>query len=174
MKTPTLIAALAALAALATSCSGDDDDSCEFERVVFAEAEPTPTTGTPQEQIDRYVAANGLDTVVSPSGLVYAIADPGAGELPVDGDSLLVYFRGTLVDGRVFDRTPGCDPNLLILPGSQIEGFREGTRLVAPGGRITMLLPPELAYGSSGLPSRGIGPQTVLVFDVAFVQYFEQ
>ena len=43
------------------------------------------------------------DVTVLPSGLMYKVIDAGAGATPVASDSVTVHYRGTLIDGTVFD-----------------------------------------------------------------------
>ncbi|MEM1062387.1 MAG: FKBP-type peptidyl-prolyl cis-trans isomerase [Planctomycetota bacterium] len=46
-----------------------------------------------------------------------------------------------------------------------IGGWTEGMQLVAPGGRILLICPPDLAYGQRGAPG-AIPPNATLYFDV--------
>lgn len=55
-----------------------------------------------------------------------------------------------------------------------IKGWAEGLKLIGKGGKITLWIPAELAYGESGTPNpfnplSGIGPNEALRFDVELV-----
>ena len=52
--------------------------------------------------------------------------------------------------------------------GLVIEGWEQGLKLVRPGGRILLIVPPSLAYGTRGDPPV-IGPDVTLIFEVKLV-----
>ena len=63
------------------------------------------------------------DVVTLPSGLQYKIIKAGNGAKPTDGDSVLCYYRGTLLDGTEFDGTqPGKPATLKVV--SLIPGWK--------------------------------------------------
>lgn len=170
---------------LAAACGDDDDNQLPPPKYPVPEWNtfvPTPATGTPQEQIDRFVEANEIDTTVTASGLVYAIQDPGDGTMPSPNDDILVHYIGYLVDGTVFDastsRLPlGADSRTGELVGRPIEGlipaWVEGIPLLRESGRMWMLARPSVAYGNQGIPSRGIDASTVLVFEIELLEVVE-
>ena len=98
------------------------------------------------------------------SGLQYRILAPGNNVKPGPEDKVLVHYKGTLLDGTVFDETPeGGDPIELPLSGV-IPGWREGLQLVGEGGDIELFIPSALAYGESG--NQAIEPNSALIFRV--------
>jgi FKBP-type peptidyl-prolyl cis-trans isomerase len=104
------------------------------------------------------------------SGLQYEILDQGAGAKP-DGDSLVnVYYKGTLIDGTVFDantRENEGEPIEIPLYGV-IPGWSEGVQLIGIGGRIKLFIPPDLGYGSEDAGDT-IPANSVLIFEVELV-----
>ena len=98
------------------------------------------------------------------SGLQYRILAPGNNVKPGPEDKVLVHYKGTLLDGTVFDETPeGGDPIELPLSGV-IPGWREGLQLGGEGGDIELFIPSALAYGESG--NQAIEPNATLIFRV--------
>ena len=75
-------------------------------------------------------------------------------------------YKGTLLDGTVFDETKG-EPVQLML-NRVIPGWTEGIQLVGEGGKIKLFIPAELAYGERG--QQGIEPNSTLLFDVEVVE----
>jgi len=75
-----------------------------------------------------------------------------------------VRYKGTLLDGTVFDEVAeDADPIRLTL-NRVVAGWTEGLQLIGEGGKIQLFLPAELAYGEQG--NQGIGPNNALIFDV--------
>ena len=164
--------AFAAGLLLAVGC-GDDDDGAgapliQYEPPVWPDAIYTTATGTPQEQIDRFVAANDMDTTVTASGLVYEIFEPGSGEMPSSDDTVRVFYRGYFVDGRVFDQTSSQPLRLFLGPGQVIDAWNEALPLLAVDGQIRIVVRPRLGYGEVGR-NTNVGPitaESVIVFDI--------
>lgn len=102
------------------------------------------------------------------SGLVYKIENEGAEPKVQMTDKVKINYTGTTLDGTVFDKTDG-NPREMKVSGF-IPGFAEGLTLLGQGGKATLYIPGELAYGTRGIPSIGIGPGAMLVFDVEIVE----
>ena len=124
-----------------------------------------------KEKGEKWLAANlkkaGVE--VTESGLQYKIIDEGNVDLkPAPSDTVEVRYKGTLIDGTVFDETAeGADPARFTL-NSVIRGWTEGLQLIGEGGHVELYVPAELAYGESGRPS--IEPNSTLIFDVELVR----
>lgn len=101
------------------------------------------------------------------SGLQYKILQPGTGEKPTEKSTVKVNYEGRLTDGTVFDSSKDNGPVQFGL-NQVIPGWTEGLQLVKAGGKIRLWVPPELGYGAGG--TRGIPPNSVLVFDVDLLE----
>lgn len=99
------------------------------------------------------------------SGLTYVIETEGAAPTPDANATVVVNYSGKHLNGEVFDSTDGRGPATFNLQGV-VPGFREGLMLLGKGGKATLYIPGELAYGINGQPQAGIGPNEMLVFDV--------
>jgi FKBP-type peptidyl-prolyl cis-trans isomerase FklB len=95
------------------------------------------------------------------SGLQYKILEPGSGSNPGPTDQVTVNYRGTLIDGHEFDSSYSKGKPITFPLNGVIKGWTEGLQLVKPGGRIELVIPPQLAYGN-----RGPLAHRTLVFDV--------
>ena len=69
-------------------------------------------------------------------------------------------YKGTLLDGTVFDENDSTK----FIANRVIRGWTEGLGLLGEGGKATLYIPANLAYGERG--NRNIEPNSVLVFDV--------
>lgn len=119
-----------------------------------------------KEKGDKFLAANlkKAGVLVTDSGLQYKIIEAGNEVKPTAQDTVWVKYKGTLIDGTVFDETPeDADPVRFPLSGV-VAGWSEGLQLIGEGGHIELYVPADLAYGESGRP--GIDPNSVLIFDV--------
>ncbi len=134
------------------------------DRQVAAEAQAT------QVNDDAFIAAlKAQDSSVqtTASGLSYKIVNPGEGTHPTAQSTVRVKYTGKHTNGEVFD-TSG-DETVDFSLEHLIPGFTEGTQLIGKGGKITLYIPGNLAYGPNGQPAAGIGPNEMLVFDVELV-----
>jgi len=103
--------------------------------------------------------------VTLPDGLQYTVITDGDGEMPGDNDTVLVNFRGTLVDGTEFDSSARAGKPLQLPVGRVFPGWSEGLKLMKTGSKWRLFIPPDLAYGPNGMASR-IPPNAALIIDV--------
>ena len=107
--------------------------------------------------------AKRADVDTTASGLQYTIIAEGASEKIAPQDTVWVNYKGTLIDGTVFDEQ-NSEEGISFVANQVIRGWTEGLGLIGEGGKITLYIPSELAYGSRG---QGIiAPNSVLLFDV--------
>jgi FKBP-type peptidyl-prolyl cis-trans isomerase FkpA len=120
------------------------------------------------------LACSGTDAT-SPSGVdALQITDLrlGAGAEATVGRTLVVDYTGWLYDasktdgkGQQFDTSQQRGPFTFTLgTGQVIAGWDQGLVGMRAGGQRRLVIPPALAYGSSG--SGPIPPNATLVFDV--------
>ena len=104
------------------------------------------------------------------SGAIYKVIAEGSGKTFLKNDVVLVKYKGTHIDGKVFDES-GDEARPMPVDGV-IPGFSEIMQLMKPGARVHCVIPAEAAYGSNG--SGAIGPNETLVFDIETVQLQKQ
>jgi FKBP-type peptidyl-prolyl cis-trans isomerase FklB len=119
---------------------------------------------------EEFLAANkSKDGVkVLPSGVQYRVIRAGTGPMPVDGDTVLCNYRGTLLDGSEFDATMPNRPVPLKL-GQMIPGFRDALKNMQPGAKWQIFIPSAQGYGERGVGG-DIGPNETLIFDVELLE----
>jgi FKBP-type peptidyl-prolyl cis-trans isomerase len=103
------------------------------------------------------------------SGLQYKMLKEGTGKAPKATDTVLVHYRGTLINGKEFDSSYKRNEPIEFPLDGVIKGWTEGVQLVKEGGKIQLFIPSELAYGSRGAPG-AIGPNETLVFEIELLQ----
>ena len=111
----------------------------------------------------EFMAKNNADSTVT--GIVYLIQDSGTGiRATSDRDTVRVNYRGTLIDGTEFDKNDDVSfPLNRVIPG-----WTEGMKLIGEGGKMTLVIPADMAYGERGPAS--IGANATLVFDVDLLE----
>lgn len=97
------------------------------------------------------------------SGLVYLITKPGTEPKVEKTNRITLRYVGKHINGEVFDQTR---ENAMQMYANQfIPGFTEGLTLLGEGGKATIVIPGELAYGPRGSQPK-IGSNETLVFDI--------
>ena len=96
----------------------------------------------------------------------YTILAEGTAEKVAVNDTVTVKYKGTLIDGTLFDE--GEIPGHISGSRGLIAGFDQGIRLLGEGGKAVIYIPSDLAYGPRGY--HGIEPNAVLIFDIEVVK----
>ena len=100
--------------------------------------------------------------VTTASGLQYKVITKGEGAMPKKGDTISVIYKGTLIDGTVFDE----QKSPVVFPlDNMIPGWIEGLQLMAVGSEYELYIPSKLGYGENAVGNM-IKPNSVLIFNV--------
>jgi FKBP-type peptidyl-prolyl cis-trans isomerase FklB len=109
---------------------------------------------------------------VSDSGLQYKVVEEGTGKSPSKGDKVKVHYKGTLIDGTVFDSSYDRGQPLEIGVGRVIPGWTEALQKMKVGAKWKLFIPSDLAYGEQGAGNI-IGPNETLIFEVELLDIVE-
>ena len=100
------------------------------------------------------------------NGIFYTITKQGSGVKAQVGKTLTMKYKGLLLDGTVFDDSDMHEPLKFVAGAGQlIAGFDQQAVQMAAGEKRTIVIPPELAYGSRGAGGV-IPPDAYLVFEL--------
>ena len=111
------------------------------------------------------------DVKVTESGLQYKVITMGTGDKPSATSKVTVKYKGTLIDGTVFDSTDnnGGEPISFGL-NQVIKGWTEGLQLMPTGSKFIFYIPSELAYGDQG--AGGVIPGgATLIFEIELLSF---
>ena len=109
------------------------------------------------------------EVVVRSSGLQYEVLTMGEGEeSPKKTDRVAVNYKGTLIDGTIFDRSMVGRPAVFKLSGV-IKGWTEALSKMVEGDKWKIYVPHKLAYGGLGSPPK-IGPNETLIFEIELLK----
>ena len=119
-----------------------------------------------EAQAEAFFAENALREIVDtlPSGLQYEIIAKGAEEKIQSHDTVVVNYKGNLLDGTLFDMG---DSTVFVLD-SLIKGWQEGLCQVGEGAKVKLYIPAELGYGEKSAPL--IPAHSALIFDVEILK----
>ena len=118
----------------------------------------------------RYLKENSVreGVVVLDSGLQYRIVKPGAGGSPTETDTVVVHYRGRLLNGSEFDSSYVRGQPAELGVGQVIPGWQQALQLMPVGSTWEIWIPAALAYGAQGAGS--IGPNETLHFDIELLE----
>ena len=120
---------------------------------------------------ENFLAENAKrpEVKTTESGLQYEVITEGKGEKPTETSVVKVHYKGTLIDGTVFDSSyDRGEPAEFPLNGV-IRGWTEGLQLMSVGSKYKLYIPYQLAYGERGAGGT-IKPYSTLVFDVELLE----
>ena len=110
-----------------------------------------------------YAARKGVTKL--PDGLMYRVIKAGDGpKAQKDNDVVTVYYKGSLINGKVFDQTRPEEPAQFPV-GGVIPGWIEALKLMKTGDTWELAIPADLGYGADGAGD-AIPPDQTLIFTV--------
>lgn len=123
------------------------------------------------EKGQEYLATNGKreGVVTTKSGLQYEVLREGreGGKTPTASSQVRCHYRGTFIDGKVFDSSYSGSAIVFPLNGV-IKGWTEGLQYMKEGAKYRFVIPYQLAYGPYGYGS--IPPYATLIFEVELIE----
>ena len=113
---------------------------------------------------DAFLAKNATEPGVQSltNGVQYKVVTDGTGVTPGPHDNVTVNYKGSLIDGTVFDQR---DKFPTRVTGQTIPGWSQVLQLMKVGSKWQVFIPAELGYGTRGAPPK-IAPNAVLIFDM--------
>ena len=113
--------------------------------------------------------------VTLPDGLQYKIEKAGNGAKPTAKDVVKVNYKGTFIDGKVFDSSyERKEPATFPVAGGIIKGWSEVLQLMPVGSKWTVYIPQELAYGANEDGRIPIEPYSTLIFEIELLSIEKQ
>ena len=128
----------------------------------------TPVDFATQNEADikKYISDHKLNAQKTESGLYYVINEPGTGKQPTETDNVTVAYKGSFLNGEVFDQS--SEEGISFGLNQVIPGWTEGIPLLKEGGSGLLLIPSKLGYGDAD--NFKIPGGSVLVFEVKLLK----
>jgi FKBP-type peptidyl-prolyl cis-trans isomerase FkpA/FKBP-type peptidyl-prolyl cis-trans isomerase FklB len=105
------------------------------------------------------------------SGLQYRVIREGTGRHPGANDEVEVHYKGSLINGKVFDSSYDRNESISFFLNQVISGWQEGVQLMKEGAKYEFYIPSELGYGQRGAPGV-IPPNATLIFEVELIKVY--
>lgn len=124
--------------------------------------------------LESYLRKNNINATKTPKGCFIAITKVGDGIKADSGKLITVAYKGTTLDGKVFDSSYDSTGNMTkpyeftLGMGQAIQGWDECLKYLDKGGKATIYIPAMMAYGNQN-QSDLIKPYTDLKFEVELV-----
>lgn len=120
---------------------------------------------------EKFLADNKKkkDVKITKSGLQYKVLKDGSGKKPGEKDTVVVNYKGTLINGTVFDSSYDRGKPATFGVGQVIKGWQEALQLMKVGSKLEVYVPSLLAYGPTGAGGK-IGPHETLIFEVELLE----
>lgn len=162
-----------------------EDEVNQYLQYYFMVKRPAENAEASAAWLEKIAKKSGVKK--TESGLLYKVRKAGDEQVKATDprDVVRVHYTGRTRDGKIFDssiyknrskeqqemlkqqRPDSYDQDEPVeFPLNRvIKGWTEGMQLVGKGGKITLWIPADLAYGSRGA-GRDIGPNEALEFEV--------
>ncbi len=102
------------------------------------------------------------------SGLQYKILEKGEGAIPGPDDTVECNYKGSLLDGTIFDSSYLRGKPAVFQVNGVIKGWSEALQRMPTGSKWELYVPADLAYGNQGA-GESIKPGQTLIFEVALL-----
>lgn len=138
------------------------------------------------EMIQKYLTDNQLSQVPDLEGVYFFETVAGTGENPLNVNSVDVIYTTYLTDGRTI-ATTGTTAKRFLLddylqsyahPSYTVRGLRDAIKMMKKGGKATVIVPYNLAFGTTSVDATGLGYKypvpaySTLIFDIELVNIY--
>lgn len=122
--------------------------------------------GKLKRDAEQFLAENQSreGVITTESGLQYEVITLGTGIKPRIQDKVKVHYRGTMIDGTVFDSSVERGEPITFALTQVIPGWTEGLQLMPVGSKFIFYIPYNLGYGEQQVGP--IAPYSTLIFEV--------
>lgn len=119
-----------------------------------------------QEPVEwkKYIDSLHITQKPDTNGLIYIEIKKGSGNSPKPTDVVKVHYKGTFLNGRVFDSSYDRGQPVEFSLNGVIPGWTLGLQKMKVGGKAKLLIPSKMGYGEYG--NQGIPPYAPLVFEI--------
>lgn len=118
----------------------------------------------------RYVEEHHAGVEPLENGIYYIPEKAGTGAAAESGKDVVVTYRGSFLNGRMFDTTAVPMEFVIGEQGQVIKGLESGICLMKEGGKAKFILPSQLAFGAAGSSTGIVPPYTSVIYEVELLK----
>ncbi|UXX78691.1 FKBP-type peptidyl-prolyl cis-trans isomerase [Reichenbachiella carrageenanivorans] len=139
------------------------------------------------DEIEAYIDSEKLgDLTPSTSGLYFKSLEAGTGDEAKAYHTATLHYKRKTLDGSIIQETEADNPLIVSLNTNQlVSGFREGVLKMKEGEKALLILPSDIAFGSSvkvipnsireelwenGLIGSLVEPYTIVMYEVELLE----
>ena len=158
----------------------DEATASAIEARLITELAPTDTrAGRERNAIINRAIDGNFDVYAAPEGYFYEILEPGTVAQLDSGTLVAAHYRGSYLDGTVFDDSRKRGEKIRFRTGAEmIPAWNLAIPRLKDGGSIRLFVPSALAYGAAGLVTgKGdtlVPAHRVLEFEISDVRMVEE
>jgi FKBP-type peptidyl-prolyl cis-trans isomerase len=125
-----------------------------------------------KSKAEEFLAENKRkdDITTTASGLQYRIISEGSGVKPTINDTVVVHYKGFLLDGTLYDSSFKRGKEQFFALVDLIPGWREVLPLMTEGDIYEVYIPPELGYGELGNSYLNVPPNALLHVKIELIK----
>lgn len=125
-----------------------------------------------EDQYLNDLAASDNDIVRTRTGLTYKVGELGnmSNTATHPRDTVAIIYTAKSMAGVEVDPASERPDTLRTTLTKLPDGLSEGVKLIGQGGKITLWMPSNLAYGAAGNEQKGIKPNEMLCYEVQIVE----
>ena len=98
----------------------------------------------------------------------YKVVTKGKSDVkPTENDQVKVHYKGSLIDGKVFDSSLERNEPVIFPVQAVIPGFSQILQLMTVGSTYIAFIPSELGYGMQDMEV--IPPCSTLIFEIQLI-----
>ncbi len=122
-----------------------------------------------QKVLEMYLQNSNITAKPTNSGLYYIETKAGQGAKPKLGHKVVINYTGSFISGEIFDSTlKRSEPFEFELGKNEvIQGLEEGISMMKEGGKATLIIPSNIAYGNKKY--KMIPAFSTLIFEVELI-----
>ena len=122
--------------------------------------------------LKQYIRDAKIEIPPMEDGIYYIVQQTGMGPLVASGDTVVIHYEGSFLNGKLFDSTRRRNDPLQFVYGHQwqvIGGLEKAIGKMHEGDKALVIIPSELAFGAKGSVVGIVPPFTPVVFEIELI-----
>jgi len=109
--------------------------------------------------------------LITESGLHFYKTFEKKGDKPTDASTVTIHYYGWIHGGKLFDSSHmnGKAYTFNMSTGRAIKGWTEALKMMAPGEKAFLVVPPGLGYGEAGIPEL-VPANSTLIYSIELLE----